>query len=62
MSIRNLFIAVMVAALTSSVLFSEAHRVTPEGYYTTFSASHAPITHLHPGDTGGYQVPRFPWS
>jgi len=34
-----------------SLLSAETHRISPERYYTTFSAAHSPIAHIRPGDT-----------
>jgi len=35
---------------TGSLLFAETHRISPDRYYTTFSAAHPPIAHIRPGD------------
>jgi hypothetical protein len=32
-------------------LFAETHQVSPDRYYTTFSAAHQPVARVRPGDT-----------
>ena len=34
-----------------SFLSAETHRISPDRYYTTFSATHPAIAHIRPGDT-----------
>src|SRR5579872_3494348 len=41
----------LAVCLTSSLLSGETHHISPDTYYTTFSAAHPPIARLHPGDT-----------
>ena len=37
--------------LTASLLCGETRRISPDHYYTTFSAAHSPVARLRPGDT-----------
>jgi hypothetical protein len=39
------------ALLVGYSLFAETRTVQPERYFVTFSASHAPVARLRPGDT-----------
>ena len=49
MSKKNPFAATLCFA--GSFLSAETHRISPDRYYTTFSAAHPPIAHIRPGDT-----------
>ena len=40
-----------VGASLGLALFAETHQVSPDRYYTTFSAAHPPVAHVPPGDT-----------
>lgn len=51
MSIRKLFVTVVVTCFTGSALVSETHRISPDSYYITFSSAHPPLAHVRPGDT-----------
>ena len=51
MSIQTFFFAVTVTAFAGSALPGETHQVFPDRYYVTFSAAHAPVAHVHPGDS-----------
>jgi len=48
MSTKTPFAALYFAG---SLLSAETHRISPDRYYTTFSAAHSPIAHIRPGDT-----------
>ena len=50
MSKKNPFVAVAMLCFAGSFLSAETHRISPDRYYTTFSAAHPPIAHLRPGD------------
>ena len=51
MSKRNLFVAAAALCFAGSFLSAETRRISPDRYYTTFSAAHLPIAHLRSGDT-----------
>src|SRR5258708_28069255 len=40
-----------VLCFAGSFLSAETHRISPDRYYTTFSAAHPPIARVRPGDT-----------
>ena len=51
MSKRNLFVAAAALCFAGSFLSAETRRISPDRYYTTFSAAHLPIAHVRSGDT-----------
>ena len=50
MSKKNPFVAVAMLCFAGLFLPAETHRISPDRFYTTFSAAHPPIAHLRPGD------------
>ena len=48
---KKLFATVCAIYLASSALQGETRHISPDHYYTTFSAAHPPVARVHPGDT-----------
>jgi amidase len=48
---KKLFVTACAIYLASSALQGETRHISPDRYYTTFSAAHPPVARVQPGDT-----------